>query len=145
EVRLRDCKRPRPLTLRANVGDILHVRVRNLLRHGGSDGRPDYSGTFCRQGGEAGNGLRTAIRSAVSEGTRAEDGSEDLAFTDAGGADKLVAALCDGGSRDRPARLVNGPEAGDWPRTRGISFVIDGLRPLRDPATGVVDDVCLGL
>lgn len=143
EVRLRDCKRP--LTLRANVGDILHVRVRNLLRHGGSDGRPDYSGTFCRQGGEAGNGLRTAIRSAVSEGTRAEDGSEDLAFTDAGGADKLVAALCDGGSRDRPARLVNGPEAGDWPRTRGISFVIDGLRPLRDPATGVVDDVCLGL
>lgn len=42
-VRLRDCKRPRPLVLRANVGDLLAVRVTNLLR----DAAPDHSRDFC--------------------------------------------------------------------------------------------------
>ncbi|MBV7362593.1 hypothetical protein KS910_28075, partial [Klebsiella pneumoniae] len=30
-VRLRDCHRPPPLVLRANVGDLLYIHVRNLL------------------------------------------------------------------------------------------------------------------
>lgn len=41
-VRLRDCKRPRPLTLRANAGDILVVRLWNYLAE-----TPDFSSTFC--------------------------------------------------------------------------------------------------
>ncbi len=32
EARLRDCKRPRPLVLRANAGDILEITLTNLLR-----------------------------------------------------------------------------------------------------------------
>lgn len=46
-VRLKDCKRPRPLTLRANVGDLLHVRLDNLLRHeapGISEPLPEHAG-----------------------------------------------------------------------------------------------------
>ena len=31
KVRLKDCKRPRPMVLRANVGDVLHLRLTNLL------------------------------------------------------------------------------------------------------------------
>lgn len=43
KVRLKDCKRPRPLVLRANVGDRLTVRLTNYL----IDYQPGYSETFC--------------------------------------------------------------------------------------------------
>jgi manganese oxidase len=43
KVRLKDCKRPRPLTLRANVGDLIEIRFTNLLR----PAQPDISKTFC--------------------------------------------------------------------------------------------------
>ena len=135
QVRLHDCKRPRPLTLRANVGDVLHVRVHNLLRFDDAQGRPDYSQTFCRQQGENRVTGDHGIRDLVSEGTR--QGSEG-SYTDA-----LVQALCSADSAAQDAEL--GSEPSDWPRTRGISFVIDGLRPLQDPRTGKVDDICMGL
>lgn len=32
KVRLKDCKRPRPLVLRARVGDVLRINLKNLLR-----------------------------------------------------------------------------------------------------------------
>jgi hypothetical protein len=44
-VRLRDCKRPRPIVLRGNVGDILEIEVTNLLRRK----QPDISKTWCRE------------------------------------------------------------------------------------------------
>ncbi len=50
EVRLRDCKRPRPLVLRANAGDILELTVTNLLRKPA----PDVSQTWCAPQPDAG-------------------------------------------------------------------------------------------
>ena len=129
--RLRDCKRPRPLTLRANVGDVLMVRLHNYLR----PGQPGYSETFCRQGGETAGGWRAALRERVSEG--------DTGDLSARPEDRLVRALCEQASKDKPAEAAR--DLSDWPATRGISFVIDGLRPLPDPGTGQVSDVCLGL
>lgn len=110
EVRLRDCKRPRPLVLRANAGDILKVRVRNLLR----DLQPGFSETFCRQKDEAKNSQRQEIREHVSEGTNSEvDHGE---------------ALCQIGSLGKVAEgLLAGEPELDWPRTRGLSFAIEGL------------------
>ncbi|WP_304619217.1 hypothetical protein [Paracoccus sediminilitoris] len=134
-VRLHDCKRPRPLTLRANVGDVLHVRVHNLLRFDAAQGRPDYSQTFCRAQGEGRVTGDHGIRDLVSQGSRA---GADGTYTDS-----LVQALCAADSAAQDAQL--GSEPSDWPRTRGISFVIDGLRPLHDPRTGKVDDICMGL
>ena len=71
----------------------------------------------------------------MSQGSRA---GADGTYTDS-----LVQALCAADSAAQDARL--GSEPSDWPRTRGISFVIDGLRPLRGPRTGKVDDICMGL
>ena len=71
QVRLRDCKRPRPLVLRANVGDVLLVRVTNLLM---KPQPPDFSREMCqRQSGS--NPPRTAdlgrelVRPELSAGT----------------------------------------------------------------------------
>ena len=63
-VRLRDCKRPRPLVLRANVGDVLVLRVRNLLRKT----QPGLTEAFCNNGEWDSDGLRSAVRPSVSEG-----------------------------------------------------------------------------
>ncbi|MBU3031101.1 hypothetical protein [Paracoccus marinaquae] len=149
EVRLNDCKRPRPLTLRANVGDVLHVRLYNYLRADEADGRPGYSETFCRDGGDGPRIDQYGIRDLVSEGTKYGPEPESEPYVDAGpdrdGRDRLVEAICAADTRGKAPELAQGPEATDWPRTRGISFVIDGLRPLRDPATGRVDDACIGL
>ncbi len=133
-VRLRDCKRPRPLTLRANVGDVVHVRVHNLLR----EARPGYSETFCRQAGVVEGTFAEHVRAEVSEGGAAGEEGHYRAV-----GDRLVAAMCAAGSASKtpePAR-----DDFNWPSTRGINFVIDGLRPLADPATHEVDPVCLGL
>jgi hypothetical protein len=57
EVRLKDCKRPRPLVLRVNVGDTLLVRVNNYLHvpddafeGDGTDSENvvDFSRDFCK-------------------------------------------------------------------------------------------------
>ena len=67
EVRLKDCKRPRPLVLRTNAGDVLHLRLTNLLR----PKPPGFSQTFCRTAdGDRRHGAEYELaRRWVSEGS----------------------------------------------------------------------------
>ena len=44
KVRLKDCKRPRPLVLRGRAGDVLRLNITNLLR----PQQPGISETLCR-------------------------------------------------------------------------------------------------
>lgn len=129
KVRLRDCKRPRPLTLRANVGDILHVRLGNALR-----GKPPgFSKTFCKtRAEEAGMPYGAefhGLRAAVSE--------------------ESVAGQIDHG--EASCRPANGsPQAdvdGNWPLTRGANMAIQGLTAfgLRDGQMVEAPDACKGL
>lgn len=128
EVRLKDCKRPRPLTLRANVGDLLHLRLENLLR----ENAPDISQTFCRAPSGGTDGLLALVRDWVGWG--------DASRVDHG------EALC----RENRADAAASPsaesqgEAGDWPRTRGVNFALQGLRAVA-PGGGAADDRCVGL
>ena len=114
-VRLKDCRRPRPLVLRANEGDLLAVRVTNLLR----EERPGVSETFCRDGALPGDGMARDLRDAVSQGP------EDRV--------RHGEALC------RDTSVGQDPEAAepgdtDWPRTRLLNFAVQGLVAVRDPA-----------
>ena len=129
KVRLRDCKRPRPLTLRANVGDILHVRLGNALR----DEPPGFSETFCKtpadQAGKPYGAEFHGLRAAVSE--------------------ESVAGQIDHG--EASCRPANGsPQAdadGNWPLTRGANMAIQGLTAfgLRDGQMVEAPDACKGL
>lgn len=148
-VRLRDCKRARPLTLRANVGDVVHVRLHNYLRKPESDAEVvDYSRTFCRQAGEGDTQWRKLVRAEVSTGSAEAGGTARP-----GGQDRFVDALCPTDSAASSAELAvlaqgepgDGAADADWPRTRGVSFVIDGMRPLADPQSGEVHGACVGL
>lgn len=129
DVRLRDCKRPRPLTLRANVGDLLHVRLDNLLR----EAAPGISETFCRKQPDGADSLLTKLRDWVSWGHKARvDHGE---------------ATCDASKTAESPEPA--PEGGDWPRTRSVNFAIQGLRAVANPhdkqADGRPDDRCIGL
>ena len=118
-VRIRDCKRPRPLVLRANAGDILEVTVTNLLRQPPA---PDISQTWCG----------TPQPNVGTPPTRAD---EREAFKQ----------QCQKQSSEKPAF---GDEPADWPATRTLSFVLPGLEPLpaRQPdGTEVLHKACLGL
>jgi hypothetical protein len=118
-VRLRDCKRPRPMVLRANVGDILDVRVTNYLRE---DDAPDLSRDWCRGRPTADAGFE-APRPGVSRGNDGLVGHGEV--------------LC-------PDRDPDGArEPPYWPRTRGVNFVVQGLTLL--PVNGAVDGACRGL
>ncbi|MFZ3583538.1 hypothetical protein ACOI1H_15380, partial [Loktanella sp. DJP18] len=107
DVRLKDCKRPRPMVLRANVGDVLHVRMTNLL----APEQPDFSSGFCGAGKDIVPGVRgdafPRIRTWMSEG--------DQAALDHG------EATC--------AESASGDPDGDnnWPKERGMNFAIQGL------------------
>jgi len=70
KVRLKDCERPRPMTLRVNVGDTLLVRVNNLLHTSKRDKppAPDFSRDFCEQEGVQ-DIYRSTLRDAISEGS----------------------------------------------------------------------------
>lgn len=119
QVRLRDCKRPRPLTLRANVGDRLVVRVTNLL----NDPARDLSHGFC--GGDiAGDALRDQVRQGVSTGD-----SSQVAHGE---------TLC-----DQAADASQAAPDGNWPATRRVNFVVQGLRPVPDDS-GTINPSCLG-
>lgn len=66
QVRLRDYKRPRPVTLRANVGDTLQITLKNLLPES-ADESLSYAGLqiaglewLNREGEESTNGIRIA-------------------------------------------------------------------------------------
>lgn len=74
KVRLKACKRPRPLVLRANVGDILDLTFTNLLR----GDQPTVSGTFCgtQQGMNANPEMRDQRRAASKLCETQEDGAE---------------------------------------------------------------------
>ena len=123
-VRLRDCKRPRPLTLRANVGDLLHVRLDNLLRHEA----PGISETFCRSTPDGADNLFKTLRDWVAWGdaSRVKHGE----------------ALCEAGSAAQSPGAA--PEGGDWPRTRGVNFAIQGLRAVNVNGSQA-DDRCVSL
>ncbi|VDS09472.1 hypothetical protein PARHAE_02675 [Paracoccus haematequi] len=125
EVRLRDCRRPRPLVLRANVGDLLFVRVQNLLAPEvpGSPPARDLSRDFCPDG-------RAPVGGHLSRGSaRMVDHHE---------------ALCEDQDMNRADNDPPGagiePEAGrdpvpifdqaDWPRTRSLNLLAEGLMPL---------------
>lgn len=128
-VRLRDCKRPRPLTLRANVGDILHVRLGNALR----DKVLGFSETFCKtkadQAGMPYGSDFHGLRAAVSE--------------------ESVSGMVDHGEAScRPANGSPQPDVdGNWPMTRGANLAIQGLTAfgLRDGQMVEAPDACKGL
>ena len=118
-VRLKDCKRPRPLTLRANVGDRRVVRVSNLLQQPS----PDFSGDLCGETGQD-DAYRAEVRDSVSEGDQArvrhgERNCQTAASPDQAGAD------------------------GNWPATRRVNFVAQGLHPVSIDGKPV-HGACLG-
>lgn len=128
KLRLRDCKRPRPLTLRTNVGDILHVRLTNFLR----EKPPGYSETFCKtRADEPGMPFGPdfhSLRAAVSEGTASQ--------------------VQHGEASCRPAN--GSPQAdidGNWPLTRGANMAVQGLSTfgLRNGRMIEAHDACKGL
>jgi len=125
-VRLKDCKRPRPVVLRVNVGDELVLRVTNFLAEPEA---PDFSRDFCD--GQTSDVGRTRVRIGVRDGDALEvsHGEADC---------KVGAEKGDPGATE--------PEgAPDWPRTRGVNLVVQGLHPLPDPLTSTVDPACRGL
>ncbi|WP_207101953.1 hypothetical protein [Paracoccus shandongensis] len=124
QVRLRDCRRPRPLVLRANVGDLLFLRVQNLLAPEvpGNPPARTLSRDFC-PGGE------DPVGAHISRGP--------ASMVDHG------EALC----RDRAPSADGGAilEGGDWPRTRTLNLLAEGLMPLALPGQDAPDPACLGL
>ncbi|WP_093565552.1 hypothetical protein [Methylobacterium sp. 174MFSha1.1] len=123
-VRLKDCKRARPLTLRANVGDILEIKLTNLLRP--PPQQPDISRSWCgeRQGDDGTRPTRRDERTAFEQQCREAERIEHQ-----------------GEAGERAAAAEE--RRGDWPATRGLSLAIPGLEPL--PIGGKVADECLGL
>jgi hypothetical protein len=132
KVRLKDCKRPRPMVLRANAGDVLRLRIQNLLR----EEQPGFSEDFCRlaKGRPSTGGIWEmfgALRTWVSEG------SEDRVRH--GEADCLNATS---GTRAGSAKT---PDAdANWPATRRLAFAIQGLT-LVASGDEKADRECLGL
>lgn len=133
EVRLRDCKRPRPLVLRANAGDILEITLTNLLR-------PDQPGVssafavppqkagagFCEEKGAADGRAEAPVRPDI----RTSFGNVQCTKT----AEELV------------EETKAGPRAGtDWPLTRGLSLVIPGLEPIPVGGAKAIHGACTGL
>ena len=130
-VRLRDCRRPRPLVLRAREGDLLVVQVTNLLRLE----QPGHSETFCRGRDLAPDARR--VRAEVSEGNPGRVDHDEVA--------------CLSGTLDMAPEAA-APGAADWPRTRTLSFGMQGLVAVRDPRAAPGDpeaaralSVCRGL
>ncbi len=101
-VRLRGDKRPRPLVLRGNVGDVLEIRFTNLLR----EEAPDLSSC------EAGRCDPPFTNLGQAEAPEAIGGAEEEA-------DEVPA---DSGALDDRIGRSN-----DWPSTRDASIVIPGL------------------
>ncbi len=127
EVRLKDCKRPRPMVLRANAGDILHLRLTNLLR----PKPPGLSETFCKT---ADTDRRHGDDYAFARRWVSEGPSDVVAHGE---------ALCE------PANGSPQPDIdGNWTLTRGLNFAIQGLHAFGIDGSGNVTDApraCLGL
>ncbi|RVU15503.1 hypothetical protein EOE48_19760, partial [Methylobacterium oryzihabitans] len=127
-VRLKDCKRPRPLVLRVNAGDVIEIGLTNLLR----EDQPGISGAFADPPARVGEGFcgETAAAAAVAP-VRPD----------------LRAAFDPGqGGQCRTAEEASRaePTAGaDWPRTRTLSVAMPGLEAV--PVGDRIDPACLGL
>ncbi|MGR6430545.1 hypothetical protein ACU5AY_06445 [Rhizobium sp. PAMB 3174] len=132
-VRLKDCKRPRPVTLRVNVGDTLVLQVENLLR---GPEAPDFSKDFCGDTTLADEGQRR-VRVGVRISGVEEPGERNDLLVRHGEAD------CREKAQD--GAQVAEPGAPDWPSTRLVNLVAQGLHPLVDPETGKVPGACRGL
>ncbi|WP_298960546.1 hypothetical protein [uncultured Methylobacterium sp.] len=138
-VRLKDCKRPRPLVLRVNAGDILEISLTNLLRNdqpGISEAFAEPSGPtkratprgpgFCREpsADAAVAPVRPDLRKAFDPGRDGQCREADEAR-----------AAERGAAGDAPGA--------DWPRTRTLSLAMPGLEALEVGTT--IDPACLGL
>lgn len=122
DVRLKDCKRPRPLVLRANVGDIMHVRMANLL----TKAAPNLSSDFCAAPVDRGQDF-AEMRKSVSRGDDLQVGHGEK--------------LCKTSASVSPDPDLN------WPNERGLNFAVQGMSVF-GMARGVVvapHDACLGL
>lgn len=124
-VRLKDCKRPRPLVLRANVGDVLVVRVSNWLLEPDA---PDFSKNFCKATPTTDTNAE-AVRPHVSRG--------DASLLRHG---EVACPTSDALEAEEPAQVF--PIPTDWPQTRGVNFVMQGLTPL--PIDGEIHPACIG-
>lgn len=124
-VRLRDCKRPRPMVLRVNVGDTLVVHISNLLT---PPVAPDFSEDFCVERGRTADHGREAVRKAVAEGDKLlVDHAEATCRNDKNG--------------DEISERANPP---DWPNTRHVNFVLQGLVPMAMPGEERPHQACYG-
>lgn len=136
-VRLRDCKRPRPLILRVNAGDVLELRIGNLLR----PDQPGISGAYADAPQQRGPGFCEMERSAAAQAPVRADILHGFDTP-------LVPPFQPSQCREAEAEGVQGGTAAnapgaDWPRTRGLSLVIPGLEPV--PVGGRIDPACNGL
>lgn len=130
-VRLRDCKRPRPLTVRVNVGDILEIRFENLL-----GAQPDISRTFCPE--------------RYRDPPLGKDNLNDVIWEDEfpDGAGAPGRNHCTLPRADAGKQREGTPVPADWPATRRANFAIAGLKlaaTQSSPADGFDRDVCLGV
>ncbi|HEY9037870.1 MAG TPA: hypothetical protein VIN05_02865 [Roseovarius sp.] len=124
-VRLKDCKRPRPLVLRANVDDVLIVRVSNWLF---DPDAPDFSKNFCKAAPTEDSNAES-VRPHVTRGDTSELRHHEVACL-----------ATDAAEEGEPAQSFPAPS--DWPRTRNINFVTQGLTPL--PINGEIHPGCIG-
>ncbi|SMF60887.1 hypothetical protein SAMN02982989_1133 [Xaviernesmea oryzae] len=122
QVRLRDCKRPRPVVLRVNVGDMLHLRLTNLLR----PAAPNFSGNFCGTSNNPSDASYETLRAAVSQ-------SQDQSQSSHG------EVGCLNGNTPASAQ-----DPTDWPASRGLNFAVQGLAAF-NPQGGPLNPECLGL
>lgn len=132
EARLRDCKRPRPLVLRANAGDILEITLTNLLR----PDQPGVSSAFATPPQKPGIGF--CEEKAAGDGVAIAPVRPDIrtAFGNIQCAKTAEELAQEAQAGSRPGT--------DWPLTRGLSLVIPGLEPI--PADGgKIHGACTGL
>ena len=120
QVRLKDCKRPRPLVLRARMGDILQVNVTNLLRP-----PPGVSESFCKTEMNSGTPQPQLpyLRAKVTSG-------QDIAAENG----PFGKPLCQSGNGDESGKAVGPGDSDDWPFTRNLSFVVPGLELIKEEA-----------
>ncbi len=126
-VRLRDCKRPRPMTLRTNVGDTLVVHVRNLLAPTQS---PDFSKNICKNTSPTADNGREEATSDLARG--------EAALLDH---DEVDCGPPTGDHAEAAAEPIHAP---DWPNTRLVNFVAQGLAPLPMPGENAPHPACFG-
>lgn len=131
QVRLKDCKRPRPLVLRARMGDILQVNVTNLLRP-----PPGMSETFCKSETKSDN---ASVPQPQLSYLRAHVTSDEVAANANG---PFGEPICKSGKADEAGKAVGPGESDDWPFTRNLSFVIPGLELIKEEAGK--EGVCRG-